>query len=107
MKCPNCNVDSISYWQIFLSSRIFKARCKECGARFYCGGLIELIANFVTYFGALVLIGMAFLFQSILYWLALIMLFVFYEVVKTKFSKWIVVNRKQNTKQTYGENNSK
>jgi hypothetical protein len=64
-------------------------------------------ANFVTYFGALGVLGMAFLFQSALYLLALIMLFVSYEVVKVKFSKLVVVNGSNVHRQGYGESRSK
>ena len=94
MKCPKCNKNTISNVQILLSSRIFKIKCKDCGVKFYCGGAIEIFANAVTYILGLLLIGFSILYNNV--WLLFLLIFVFfgYEVVKTKYSKWVIVNDK-------------
>ena len=94
MKCPRCHKDCISHSQIFRSSRLFKARCSQCGVKFYCDGLVELTAHIASYCAALVLSVMAFLYQSVFYLLAVGLVFIVYEMIKIKFSKWVVVSAK-------------
>ena len=92
MKCPSCNENTISHWHAFWSAPLIKIKCKVCGARFYYGGLIVIIANIFTHLGALVLLALFLIYLSMFYIGLFVLLMVSYHFMKIKFGKFVVIN---------------
>lgn len=93
MNCPECGVGVFSVWQVFRASPWTKMTCDYCEAKLYPSEPLEWLANLVTYLASIVLIFLAFLYQSIWVLLVLVFVFSFYEYLKHKHIKWVAVKK--------------